>query len=552
MINITYNDLWNNTTNYSGFSLDPSNISYNPLLDGTEHLAVNSPVIDAGTHNGAPLSDFEGDQRPMAGPSGQFGVDMGADEYFGAVQHILNLDISPADLTLIGPGNPPENPNSNGPNDYIGYSVMAGDVNSDGKADLITSAEDWAQDFDNPPLATGRLFGLYNNGSRQSGVIDFFTEAPSLDVKSLMLLQHIGAALVTGDINQDGHKDLIFGSYEDDNASGGQVIPTVFALWGSSLLSGTVTLNSPTDANFSLRAPGADYLSFSAKNALAVADINGDGADDLLVGDGLADDGGTGDSGAIFVIFGGTSLSGMHDLAVTNADFTLYGPTADAKLWHLAVGNLDTGAGLDLVARTDTTAYVLLGPLSSGAVHLSASSANIQITGLQAGGVVVMDLTGDGANDLILGSGDNLHVIPGPLIDGQVLDAASSAVLTVTDAPVQVFASGDVTGDARKDLIVGVPSRKNAFILMGGLSLTGSVPIDNAAQTLIMGNVSQLGKDVATADLDGDGKSDLIIGSYRVDVATHPVKFQDAGKVFVFYNPQSSPRVQVYLPLVKR
>jgi hypothetical protein len=363
-----------------------------------------------------------------------------------------------------------------------------------------------------------------------------------------MLLQHTGSAEVSGDLNHDGHGDLIFGSYEDDNAGGGQVIPTVFALWGGSSLAGTVTLNSPADADFALRAPGTDFLSFSAKNALAVADINGDSVDDLIVGDGLANDGGTAGTGAIFVIFGGPSLSGLHDLAVTSADFTLFGPAASAGLWHLAVGHVNPGAGLDLVARTDTTAYILLSPLSDSAVHLSATSANIQITGLQAGGMVVMDLTGDGVDDLILGSGDKLYIVPGPLADGQVLDAASSAVLTLTGAPVEAFAAGDVTGDSRPDLIVGVPSLKRAYVLAGGLSLTGTVPIDQAAQTMVMGNVSQLGKDVAAADLDGDDHADLIVGSYRVDVATHPAKFQDAGKVFVFYRPQT----RAFMPFLRR
>jgi len=68
----TYNDLGNNI-NTNPFFVDAANGNY--------HLSANSPLIDSGTNNGAPVTDFEGDVRPFDGDGdGQSYADIGADE----------------------------------------------------------------------------------------------------------------------------------------------------------------------------------------------------------------------------------------------------------------------------------------------------------------------------------------------------------------------------------------------------------------------------------------------------------------------------------------
>jgi len=52
------------------------NISADPLLDTTGHLAAASPCRNAGTATGAPATDRDGDSRPQEGA-----VDIGADEF---------------------------------------------------------------------------------------------------------------------------------------------------------------------------------------------------------------------------------------------------------------------------------------------------------------------------------------------------------------------------------------------------------------------------------------------------------------------------------------
>jgi parallel beta-helix repeat protein len=76
-----YNDVWNNSlSNYIGFTKDLNDISRDPLFvdpeNGDYHLQRGSPCIDAGTSQGAPDTDMDGNSRPKGA-----GYDMGAYEH---------------------------------------------------------------------------------------------------------------------------------------------------------------------------------------------------------------------------------------------------------------------------------------------------------------------------------------------------------------------------------------------------------------------------------------------------------------------------------------
>lgn len=455
---------------------------------------------------------------------------------------VIDLDATPADLTLLGPGN--AGLASNGGADWIGYSILGGDVTGDSRPDLVVAAPDWAENGATLS-ATGRLFGLLNFGGRITGTMDLLVSPANINVASHFRHAHFGEELAGGDLNDDGSRDLIVSGNRDSGT--GLVTPTVFVLFGGPSLIGTRTLSDTTPANFTLRAPAKDVGAFAGRNALDAGDLNDDNIADLAAGDALADDGPSLDAGAVFVVFGRTDLSGLHDLGTTPASYTVYGPGPGAGLGALAIGRVNDGTKVDLIARTASTAYVILGPIAAGTRRLATSPADIAITGLQDGGVLIADFTGDVKNDVILASGDRVYVIPGPVDGGQTFDVSSRAVLTLTGATGESLAVGDVAGDLKLDLIVGAPSIKRVFIIPGGQGLAGTLSMTNAAALMVRSDtIDQLGIDVSRADLDLDGRPDLVIGSWQVDVNSHPANYRDAGAVYVIY---SNPW-RTFLPIV--
>jgi len=86
-----YNNIWGNTTNYAGdASAHFTSLNVDPIFanlsSGNLRLLETSPMIDAGSSDGAPTQDWDGLPRPSGA-----GVDIGADEWtLSSVTLVIN------------------------------------------------------------------------------------------------------------------------------------------------------------------------------------------------------------------------------------------------------------------------------------------------------------------------------------------------------------------------------------------------------------------------------------------------------------------------------
>lgn len=327
-------------------------------------------------------------------------------------------------------------------------------------------------------------------------------------------------ALAAGDFNKDGIQDLAIGAPEAEFTPSGSPnrsnAGAVYILFGRGSFTiptlidtNTASVNQPDVKIYG--AAGEDNLGFS----LAVGDINGDGADDLLMGapgvEALAPL--RNDAGAVYVLLGSSTLVPKTiDLAVANSiNVAILGAKASERFGSsIAVGD---------VGGATTIADILVGaPNSKGPAN---------------------DRTDGGAAYLLYGG---TAFTPSPITSTRVLD------LTLIAPNVSIYgvdgslagssvAIGNVNATAPADIVIGAPKANRpapgataseagaALVVYGGDNLIPTGPTKTFDIALGEQSVSiygatasdHLGTSVAAGDVTGDGFADILIGAPDAD-----------------------------------
>jgi hypothetical protein len=428
--------------------------------------------------------------------------------------------------------------------------VLAGDVNGDGRDDLIATTESgqlfvWLQSADGTfagpayqaavGVAPGDLTFVRQPGTDRPAIA--VLDSVSGDVRVLVnwpdapfaeqlryragtaeagLVTYLGrqyvssrdnsVALVSGDLNGDGQTDLI-------------VVNQDARQLASLLGTGEGFLNAATPSSLQTG---------SQPVAIVAGDFNGDGVTDLVVLDGTdatlrvyLGDGHGGFTPTPTSVSAGNAPSGL-----TVADVN-----GDGKL-DLLVGNsagdvlalLGNGDGtFQPYRRIDQRMTLAVGDLS-GAGHedfvianqamdrvtvqdsQSSSSSFTQDRGdgiRDPGQVKLADLNGDGIPDLIVvnGGGNNVLVYPG--LPGGQFGPARSFFAGTNPAGVTV---SDLNGDGRRDLVIANEGSNDVSILLGSGEGSGWTLTPGPRLGVGAGPVATLVRDV-----NGDGVPDLLV-----------------------------------------
>jgi hypothetical protein len=291
-------------------------------------------------------------------------------------------------------------------------------------------------------------------------------------------------------------------------------------------------------------------------SSLAVCDVDGDGAQDIVIG--APADGGVNlaATGAVYIVWGGWPTGTTVDLAAQNAKATVFYGTAIAEHLGTSIACVDLdGDGIgDIVAGAPGAdlgrgrIYVVFGRLmfrNSRTVDLSTAAttgADIVWKATMSSGTAALGSTllavgkSRGVVPFILASAPGAMVthllsdVRPPATPGtpRQLDADTADHPIFTGAAVAAMAAGELDDapDSGKplDIALGDPTYRDVddtartrgrVYLFSAVDPTGTAPIDVASATPTITGTdvkSQLGKALLIADTSGGGE-DLLVGA---------------------------------------
>lgn len=394
--------------------------------------------------------------------------------------------------------------------DRLGQSVHgAGDVNGDALDDVIVGAYRADASGNNDAGAAYVFFGQMGAVTSELGV-GTLDGSQGFRLQSTQPGAHAGQHVRgVGDVNGDGRPDLVVCAPSFDGMAGLDA-GAAYVVYGRSSYPASLELDS-LDGSNGFRLEG-EFAGDAACDGIAGGDFNGDGRADLAIGATGRNVGPAVRAGATYLVYGRTgarpAVQSLGGLAAGEG-FRVDGLAADdASGFALALTEVN-GDGLDDLV-IGTYGADPGGRADAGTVHVlygqSPARANLSLADINA----PLGFRVEGAN-----AGDAL---------GLALDGA-----------------GDQDADGRADLVLGAPgvdvARGAAFLLRGRMNFPSSLTTAELTGDLgfaISGAQEEayLGVSVSGADFNGDGQSDLVLGSH-FRTSTRP----NNGVVFILLSP---------------
>ncbi len=369
------------------------------------------------------------------------------------------------------------------PDDLTGTSVAeAGDVNGDGRADVIVGAPGLPA-LGGPGLAYvvfGRASGTVDLGALGAG--GFRMAGAPGDLAGL-------AVAGAGDVNGDGRADVMVGADRaDENARANS--GSAYVVFGRAS-TGNVVL--PALGGTGFRIDGAAAGDHAGASVSGAGDVDGDGRADVIVGAPLANPGARANAGSAHVVYGRASASDV-DLAGLGAD----GIRIDGRAGLAAAGWSVAGAGdFNADGRSD----VLVGsPGAAFGLRVVAGSAYV-VYGFGAPSITyppaLLNL-GQPATltPTVRRTGPASFSVSPPLPGGLALDAATGVISgTPTSAGTSshTVTMSDLTGNAQASLAITVaPAGTVAGGLPAGALCATPAPVATSAKGRIALTTTQL------------------------------------------------------------
>lgn len=354
--------------------------------------------------------------------------------------------------------------------DNTGMALSAaGDVNADGRGDLIIGARGADN---NGRVTSGSAYIFYGSAATQyvdlASAGEFHAER-GLRIDGAATGDYTGNIVSgVGDTNADGYADVAVGAYGTDN-NGRSFSGSVYIIYGAvgGSTSGTPVIATTDLASLTssqgMRIDGAEASSYLGSSPVATeaGDINGDGFADVVIGSENED--------SVYVVYG--HFSGNVDLsALGEGGYRLYGDVGESVGKSVAVSDLNDDGLRDVIVGAP-----------------EASPGNIASAGL-----AYMALSTNPVDT----SGDDPGTDPGTENPGS--EDTVSTQSTTTTATTQTTSTA--TSISAPTLKLRWPPASSARISRKAKSLTIYAKVDQApAKVSIKAKVRYRGKSITIA-----------------------------------------------------
>jgi len=370
------------------------------------------------------------------------------------------------------------------------YSVAVGDVNEDGKPDLLVANYYSA---DGNYYSNGTVGVLLGNGDGTFQAAVSYGSGGSGPV-----------SLAVGDVNGDGKPDLLVANQCSNRNNSNSCTGLLTVLLGSG------------DGKFQA---AVSYASGGASpSSIVLADINGDEKPDVLISNQCARlDGDC--AGNISVLLG--KGDGSFPAAIN------YGSGGQTP-YSVAVADVNGDGKPDVVVAnqcassdcTNGTVGVLFGKGNSTFGRVVSYESG----GYQASWVAVADVSGDGRPDLLVANqcASSNNCANGTI--GVLLQNADGSFQTAVSYPsggYYAYSLGvsDVNGDGKPDLVVANQCATNSSCANGIVGVLLGNGDGTFQPALAFSSGGKFAFSVAIADVNGDGKPDLLIANEYASTA---------------------------------
>jgi hypothetical protein len=367
-------------------------------------------------------------------------------------------------------------------------SISVDDVNLDGKPDLLV------------PNGSPDFVSVYLNTT------DLSNNGPSFGTKTDLTVNSYPAFVCTADFNGDGKPDIANTNWVSNNLS---------------VLLNTVTPGA-VSPSFS---PKTDFTTGNAPYSIKDADFNNDGRPDIICTNR--------DSKTISIFINTTSPGATVPTFTPKSDFSsVFNPVMLTLNDFNGDGLMDIVCGDYIMGRVrvflNTTAPGSLTPLFTGETNFATAD--------QVYGVISRDFNNDGKPDLACGStaSGTVSILFNTTAPGSMTPSfapKSYIPATLNEASI---AAEDINGDGKIDFLTTHFSSGLISIFINN-TFTGSL-----TQSFSRADFAYCeGRDVLLKDFNGDGRPDIAIVDYNLNVMSISINNTAPGSP----TPSFSPRV---------